>query len=90
MVTPFSAQANLISELLEKSGSVLDVVVNAHVFQGDERDLIYFRVVSPGISEGASNWVGNPPNLVNVAITRARDALYVVGDIAGLSKEGTF
>jgi very-short-patch-repair endonuclease len=88
VVTPFSAQANLISEMLEKNCPGSSITVgNAHVFQGDERDIMYFSpVVASGITDGASNWVGNPPNLVNVAVTRARNSLYLVGDILSLSK----
>ena len=54
----------------------------AYGFQGDERDVIIFSpVVARGITGSASRWVESPPNLINVAITRAREALFVVGDI---------
>jgi very-short-patch-repair endonuclease/KaiC/GvpD/RAD55 family RecA-like ATPase len=87
VVTPFTAQSDLINELLVAKGLTIQVLVgNAHVFQGDERDVVYFSpVVAPGMSDGAAQWVGNPPNLVNVAVTRARDELYLVGDLEGIT-----
>ena len=52
-----------------------------HRFQGDERDLMIFSpVVSTGTPDGALIFLRNNPNLFNVAITRARSALVVVGD----------
>jgi very-short-patch-repair endonuclease len=53
----------------------------AHGFQGDERDLMIFSpVVSEDTPSGALGFLRNNPNLFNVAITRARSALIVVGD----------
>jgi hypothetical protein len=42
--------------------------------------MIFSPVVSEGITPGAARWVENPKNLINVAVTRARLALFVVGD----------
>lgn len=52
-----------------------------HKFQGDERDVMFFSpVVSNGISPGALGFLRGNGNLFNVAITRARGLLHVVGD----------
>ena len=60
-----------------------------HRFQGDERDLIIFSpAVSEGISEGALNFLRRNGNLFNVAITRARSTLVVVGDKSAASSSG--
>jgi very-short-patch-repair endonuclease len=57
------------------------LVNTVHAFQGDERDLMIFSpVVSEGITEGALGFLRSNPNLFNVAVTRARAALVVVGD----------
>jgi very-short-patch-repair endonuclease len=59
------------------------LVDTVHKFQGDERDLMIFSpVVSDGISPGAISFLKNNGNLFNVAITRARAQLVVVGDRA--------
>lgn len=84
VVSPFKAQVEIISELLDKEGLLTNTLVGtAHSFQGDERDVIIFSpVVSKGITEGAATWVEKPPNLINVAVTRAREALFLVGNLA--------
>lgn len=88
VVTPFRAQANRIRDLMTKAEdlaphvSASDLLVDtAHRFQGDERDVMVFSpVVSEGISDTALGFLRGNRNLFNVAITRARAALVVVGD----------
>lgn len=88
VISPFRAQANRIRDFLARSGDLAGAVQQhdfladtVHRFQGDERDLMLFSpVVSQGISAGALAFLRNNPNLFNVAITRARAALIVVGD----------
>lgn len=88
VVTPFRLQAEKIQKAIEghsklnpmflKSNLLIDTV---HKFQGDERDLIIFSsVVSKGMTIGATEFLKNTGNLFNVAITRARSVLYVVGN----------
>ncbi|RZN41521.1 MAG: DUF559 domain-containing protein [Methanosarcinales archaeon] len=84
VVTPFKRQALSISEKLDEIGVItMDITVGtAHKYQGDERDVMIFSpVVAKGISDGAARWVEEPHNLINVAVTRAREALFVVGDL---------
>jgi very-short-patch-repair endonuclease len=88
VVTPFRAQAQLLQSLirsraeLESVADGADVLVDTvHKFQGDERDVMFFSpVVSNGISPGALGFLRGNGNLFNVAITRARGLLHVVGD----------
>jgi very-short-patch-repair endonuclease len=57
------------------------VVDTVHGFQGDERDVIFFSpVVSAGVGESTLRFLKSHGNLFNVAITRARSELVVVGD----------
>lgn len=88
VVSPFRAQANRIRDLVSADASLFShlgecdfLVDTVHKFQGDERDVIIFSpVVGIGVSDGALGFLRNTPNLFNVAITRARAALIVVGD----------
>lgn len=87
VVTPFRAQANRIRTLAHQDGELANrlaalefVVDTVHGFQGDERDVIFFSpVVSQGIAESTLRFLKNHANLFNVAITRARSELVVVG-----------
>lgn len=82
VVTPFAAQKEWLRKQIEPLGLASEVLVDtAYGFQGDERDIIIFStVVAKGITESACKWVESPPNMVNVALTRAREALFVVSD----------
>lgn len=94
VVSPFSAQASAITRAVESEFSAeLLAEVNftagtAHRFQGDERDIIIFSsCIAPGINEQAAKWVEKERNLINVAVSRARQRLIVLGSpsIANLS-----
>ena len=53
-----------------------------HKFQGDERDIIIFSpVISHGTQSNATSFLSNTGNLFNVAVTRAKAMLVVVGDM---------
>ena len=82
VVSPFRAQVELIAQKLEDNGIIQGITVGTvHKFQGDERDIIIFSpVVSRGITDSAARWVENPRNLINVAVTRAREAFFFIGD----------
>ena len=83
IVTPFGEQKTLIRNLLARAQISNDLKVDsAHGFQGDERDVMVFSpVVAQGMTPGARRWVETPPNLINVALTRARHALFVIADL---------
>ncbi len=84
IVTPYVAQMRRINELLEENLSSDEraelMTATAHRFQGDERDVMYFSpVIDRRLSESEVRFASNS-NLVNVAITRARQRLVIVGD----------
>ncbi len=87
VVTPFSAQAALIERLATKQFG-RDVLAStsfrsgtAHAFQGDERDVMIFScVLAEGISPRVAKWVQTERRLINVAVSRARETLVVLGD----------
>ena len=91
VVSPFRAQANLIKELCIKDNTLQSSLDNleflsdtVHKFQGDERDLIIFSpVVSENVPIQALGFLRRNGNLFNVAITRARGMLLVIGDKSG-------
>jgi hypothetical protein len=76
----------VISPFRDVVGGLRDVVAahaavelgTVHTFQGQERAVVI--IVLGGHSVGSRQWVAGTPNLLNVAVTRARDRLIVVGD----------
>ena len=88
VVSPFRAQANLIRDLVNQNDDLLRAIGSSDLlietvyrFQGDERDVMVFSpVVSRRTPRTAEGFLRGNPNTFNVAITRARAALIVVGD----------
>ncbi|MCX6664988.1 MAG: DEAD/DEAH box helicase [Euryarchaeota archaeon] len=84
VVTLFRAQMEIILEKINQRDSLRDMnitVGTAHRFQGDEKDVILFSpAISKGIKQGTLHWVHSTQQLLNVAITRARSTVFVVGD----------
>lgn len=83
VVTPYRAHVEIIRDLIiRRLPDLRDslVVDTAHRFQGDERDIIIF---SPVVSRKMPTYhvaFASNLHLVNVAVTRARRRLVVVGD----------
>jgi superfamily I DNA and/or RNA helicase len=83
VVTPLAAHQRQLAAALKKAGLPETEVGcgTIHRFQGGERDIM---VISPvgahGVRDRTRNWLVHQTNLWNVAITRARSQLIVVGD----------
>ena len=89
IVTPFNAQAKFFRDSIVEEydeSTIRDNILiadTAHKFQGDERDIIIFSpVISKGVhnNSGTINFLQRTSNLFNVAVTRARSILWIVGD----------
>jgi superfamily I DNA and/or RNA helicase len=87
IITPFLNQKNILVSLLFRN-QLIDGKPNGqiqastvHSFQGDERDvIIYSPVLSTGIGKKTLEWLDRSTDLLNVALTRARNALVIIGD----------
>jgi len=86
VVSPFAAQAGLIQRMIESTLSRERLVASnlvvgtAHRLQGDERDAVILSCcVSPGIFPSSVKWIEDQRNLVNVAVSRAKQRLIVLG-----------
>lgn len=83
IVTPFRHQAERINSLIPNQYQNRIEANTVHKYQGDEKDvMIYSLVVTSNSPEKKIKWIDySVPNLVNVAVTRAKSALYVVCDV---------
>ncbi|MGP3951938.1 DEAD/DEAH box helicase [Streptomyces sp. 7N604] len=89
VVTPFKGQAEELRSQLRRYDQERLRVGTVHTFQGGERDVMVFSLVAgAGMYPGAIGWVDRQLNLWNVAITRARSHLIVVGDADLWRKRG--
>lgn len=92
IVTPFVIVADHLRQKLRES-KILDGWVDdpwrwtndrvgtVHTVQGREADAVIFVLGAPLPSQtGARGWAGGRPNLLNVAVTRAKEVLYVIGN----------
>jgi len=89
VVTPFRQQANRLRDaLFESDADLYHALVQAkvqvdtaHGFQGDERDVMIFSLCAgPDMPVGSRNFLRETGNLFNVAVSRARAVLHIVGD----------
>jgi very-short-patch-repair endonuclease len=94
VVTPFRLQMEKARERISRAPWYDEVskritVGTAHRFQGDECDVMIFSpVVARGMFPRLVRWVTDTDQLLNVAITRARAALHVVGDMNAILEAG--
>lgn len=57
-----------------------DHIGTVHTFQGKEADIVFFVLGCDRERVGAMNWAASSPNLLNVAVTRAKKHCYIIGD----------
>lgn len=57
-----------------------------HTFQGKEADKVYFVTGTDDTQNGAIKWSCQKPNLINVAVTRAKKEFVIIGDKERISK----
>jgi hypothetical protein len=91
IVTPFVVVADRLRKLVEESALLvwtddprrwtLERIGTVHTVQGREAEAVIFVLGAPAPTQtGARAWAGGRPNLINVAVTRAKERLYVIGN----------
>lgn len=87
IITPFVNQKQLIEQELKAVG-VTDVTCGTvHAFQGDEKDVVLFSTaITDQTQAGTYEWLKNNKELINVATSRAKDKLIVLGSQKNLSR----
>jgi superfamily I DNA and/or RNA helicase len=101
IITPFRIVAQEMRRRLEAERELLlalrvdrrewanDRIGTIHTFQGREADTVILLLGAPKASQsGARAWATATPNILNVAVSRARQNLYVVGSFGAWSGVG--
>lgn len=102
VVTPFVVVQDRMREIVRASGLLNGWVADpylwarerigtVHTVQGREAEAVIFVLGAPeAVQRGARGWAGARPNLLNVAVTRAKEAVYVVGNRTLWKDAGVF
>jgi hypothetical protein len=92
VVTPFTIVSDRLRALVYDDGVahgwaedprawVRERIGTVHTVQGREAEAVVFVLGAPSPEQGgARGWAGKRPNLLNVAVTRAKEQIYVVGN----------
>ncbi len=106
VITPFKAVKKELKEDLKRSKSEILNRANwegkdfsnflkynvgtVHTFQGKENDTVILVLGCDTRNSGGAAWAASKPNLLNVAVTRAKKHLFVIGDIKVWSNKRYF
>ncbi|HVI47747.1 MAG TPA: AAA domain-containing protein [Chitinophaga sp.] len=78
VITPFKAIETACRHVFAKRKQVACGTI--HTFQGKETDIVFLVLGSDPAKAGSRKWASAQPNMLNVAVTRARKRLYVIGN----------
>lgn len=102
VVTPFRAVQDGLREMVKCDGVLTGWVAEpltwpserigtVHTVQGREAEAVIVVLGAPeDTQQGARQWAGGMPNLLNVAVTRAKEVVYVIGNRSLWSGAGKF
>ena len=91
IITPFSKQAFVIQTALHQHGIRGLTVGTVHSLQGAERGIVLFSSVYGTNDQGGNKFYDRGKNMLNVAVSRAKDAFIVFGntDVFGTDSSNT-
>ena len=79
MITPFVNQRALIEQAIKENHLENLVCGTVHAFQGDEKDVVLFSLaLTDKTGQGTYEWLKNNKELINVAVSRAKEKLIVL------------
>lgn len=87
IITPFANQKEYIGQLLKENNLVHATCGTVHAFQGDEKDVILFSLaLTDHTTDRTYQWLKNNQELINVATSRAREQLVILGSGKNLER----
>jgi hypothetical protein len=87
IITPFVNQKQMIQHMLREN-NIADVPCGTvHAFQGDEKDIILFSLaLTSKTSNSTYKWLKSNRELINVAVSRAKEQLVLVANSEQLNR----
>lgn len=89
IITPFAAQKHILKRVLKKAGFDPKklTVGTVHALQGAEREIIIFSLVYASNESGRSFFFDRGVNMLNVAVSRAKNSFLLFGDLTVLNEK---
>lgn len=85
IVTPFRGQKNAVDNVIRQTPDYQDMkditVGTVHSLQGADRPVIIFSPTYSSAESKGTLFFDQKPNMMNVAVSRAKDAFVVIGDM---------
>ena len=78
LISPFRAVARQLKQIGARHG--ISQAGTIHVSQGREAEVVVLVLGGNPRSPGAKDWASDKPNLLNVAVSRARQRLFIIGN----------
>lgn len=75
VISPFKTIKSLEFKGIDKDKQLGTI----HTFQGKEAAVVFF-LIGGNVKRKAKDWVVSKPNILNVAVTRAKQRIYIIGD----------
>ena len=88
IITPYQAQLRELTKAIYKISERIEIK-SVDGFQGKEKDIIIISCVRSKSKTGTIGFLSNYKR-INVALTRAKKALYIVGDVDSLKRNPTW
>lgn len=79
VISPFKSVAERCKQEFHSINSKIQCGT-IHTFQGKEADIVFLVLGSDPGKPGSRQWASSKPNMLNVALTRAKRRFYVIGN----------
>lgn len=87
VITPFVNQREYVEKMFQEQKIENVTCGTVHAFQGDEKDVIIFSTaLTEQTHAGTYGWLKNNKELLNVAVSRAKEQLIVLGSSKNLER----